>query len=145
VSRPDAQRATAAVLVLVLAASVAWVVQNRILAGPLSPFPGTEVRTQLFGGMDAYVDTRVRFTVAGEWQMEPTVGENDVVMWVEAPVEGVAAGDLVVHGRGGSIRVSRVYEVLSGGVLRVRADSGGREENVGADELLGIVIGVLYR
>lgn len=135
-------------LFIILMFTIAWVLNFRVLAEPQSPFPGTEVQTRYFQGYDAYLDSKINVTTAGRWDMENTINENDVVLWVEVSPENVSVGDIIYYENPSSPGDFTAHRVIGieNNTFHTQGDASSAPDpyTVSPAQLRGLVIGVIY-
>jgi len=136
-----------AILIVVFAILTGLAIKFMLLPNE-SPFPGTVDRSEFFG-YEAYVDSRIHFVRAGDWDMGNTIRENDAVMWVEVEPENVAVGDIIYYDNPlnpGEALAHRVVAIENSG-FKTKGDSSSILDTytVLPEHLKGMVIGVVYQ
>lgn len=142
-----------ALLVLVAITGAGWVWTasrpERVLPLPV----GIENWTQYFRGYDAYIGREVYASVVHGTSMQPTLSENDLIMWVEVNPSELRVGDIILfkHPTVPSIDnvAHRIVEVdVQDGEYEFRTagdnNSGPDLNLVPAGNVHGLVIGVVY-
>jgi signal peptidase I len=142
------------VLVVIVAITSAGWILAELKPQSVRPLPaGVENWTYYFRGYEAYLDQRIFSSIVHGTSMEPTLGENDLVLWVRADADALKVGDIIIfqHPTRPYIDnvVHRIVEVqLRDGkyMFRTRGDNSGLDQNlVPESNVHGLVIGVVYR
>lgn len=139
--KADRALKTGAILALLFAAALswAWVIESRLARGP-----GLRDISEYLDNRRALITGDVRITAAGDWGMGQTLREGDLALWVPAWAGRIEPGDIVLWGRENSIAAGRVVSTENGRFLAA-GDSGGNPYPVEGREILGVVVGVIYR
>lgn len=127
---------------------ITWSNPPRVL-----PLPeGVENWTQYFRGYEAYLDREIYASFVYGTSMEPTLGENDLTLWVRVDPSELKVGDIIIfqHPTMPYIDniVHRIVEVnVQNGEYKFRT----KGDNLGLDQhwlpggnVHGLVIGVVY-
>ncbi len=103
-------------------------------------------RTPYFYGYAAYLDSRIEFAVASDWNMGNTIAPGDTIMWVSAPQESIHVGDIVYYKApdSGKLVAQRVVDKTDTGLLVNGDNSSSEPVEIPFQNLRGLVIGVLY-
>jgi len=146
-----------ALLVLVVATGIGWLSSAlRPLHDNALPIPydNTYSWTQIFHGYEAYLDRRISYfnNIEGT-SMEPTFGENDVILWVEVNPAELKVGDIIVFYHPTLANppqiTHRIIEVrIQDGVYSFRTQGDNMPEPdqhwVPQEKIVGLVIGAIY-
>lgn len=129
------------ILILLLLAATAFSLVTGLLRWRTLHFM-PENRSEFFFGYKAFFSPLINFIWAGDWGMEPTIKENDAVLWVHLRPEDVLVGDIVIYrDNSGRLIGKRVVET-TGDSFVVRGD--GLQESLTIRSVDGIAIGVIY-
>ena len=103
-------------------------------------------RTAYFRGYTAYIDSRINFATASDWEMGRTIAPGDTIMWVSAPQENIHAGDIVYYKApdSGELAAQRVVDKTDTSLLVNGDNSSSEPVEIPFQNLRGLVIGVLY-
>lgn len=154
-SRPS-KRTTFAFFALVsilVITSAGWLYAESKPRNPGSLPEGLYSWTEYFHGYQAYLDKRIFSSIVHGTSMEPTFGENDLVLWVKANPNELRVGDIIIfqHPTMSYIDnvVHRIFEVqLQDGkyLFRTSGDnsSGLDRYYIPEANVHGLVIGVVY-
>jgi len=110
--------------------------------------------TEYFRGYQAYLDRRIFFSVVRTTSMLPTIGENDLVLWVKVDPGELRVGDIIIfqHPTLPDVDnvVHRIVEIQFDGsryTFRTKGDNSSSPDRYYVPEtnVHGLVIGVVYR
>lgn len=127
---------------------IAWSKPPRVL-----PLPGgIDNWTQYFPGYEAYLDNDIRGSNVSGGSMEPTFGDNDLILWVEVDnMAELGAGDIIIYKHPTKQYYDniahRIIEVGTGyreNQFKTRGDNSPEEYWVPSGNIHGVVIGVIY-
>lgn len=140
--KADRTLKTCFILAMLFAAALswAWVLGSRLAHG-------LELRdiSEYLDNRRALITEDVRITTAGDWDMGETVREGDLVLWVPADPDRIKPGDLVLCVSTNNLLTTGRTISTENGRFLVAGDSGGNPYPVEPHEIVGVVIGVIYR
>ena len=117
------------------------------------PYNNTYAWAEIFRGYEAYLDRRISSWVIRGDSMEPTFGDNDVVLLVEVNPAELKVGDIIVFDHptrpANPPMVHRIIEVrVRNGEYDFRTQGDHMSDPdrhwVSEDKIQGLVIGVIY-
>ena len=117
------------------------------------PYNNTYAWAEIFRGYEAYLDRRIASWVIRGSSMEPTFGENDVVLVVEVDPAELKVGDIIVFDH----PTRPDFPTMAHRIVEVRVQNGEydfmtkgdhlseRDQHwLSEDKIHGLVIGVVY-
>jgi hypothetical protein len=111
---------------------------------------GLRAMTEEFHNYKAFVDTEIKSIKAENWGMEPTISENDIVLWTWVRSSEIREGDIIVYHEppDNELVAHRVIWVDNtdpeNPVFQTKGDGLAENDPYFVDDELGMVIGVLY-
>jgi signal peptidase I len=122
------------------------------------PHDNTSEWTEIFHGYEAYLDQRIFYSTVSGTSMEPTFGDNDKVLWVEANPAELKVGDIIIYNHPTKpwegVVVHRIIKIMKNGEYRFETKGDNRSESdaetfissyfVSENDIKGLVIGALY-
>jgi signal peptidase I len=152
------EAAILALLALLTITGAGWFSASLKPAHENIPYDNTYDWTEIFHGYAAYLDRRISYSVVSGDSMEPTFGDNDVVLWVEVDPAELKENDIIIYNHptkpGEGPIVHRIIDIIKNGEYQFETKGDNRSESdaetpisayyVSEDDLIGLVIGVLY-
>jgi hypothetical protein len=110
---------------------------------------GLQAMEEEFHGYRAFVDTEIKSIKAENWGMEPTISENDIVLWTWVRSSEIRGGDIIIYEPPDNGLVAhRVIWVDNtdpwNPIFQTKGDGLAENDPYLVDDELGMVIGVLY-
>lgn len=148
-----------ALLILLAITGIGWVNAELKPKSGKIPYDNTYAWAEFFHGYEAYLDQRIFSSVVRGDSMEPTFGENDVILWVEVDnMAELKVGDIIIYDHptkpGEGPIAHKIIEIMKNGEYRFETKGDNRSESdaetaisayfVSEDDLKGLVIGVIY-
>ncbi|MEM3402404.1 MAG: hypothetical protein QW179_03160 [Candidatus Hadarchaeales archaeon] len=130
------------VVILILLAAVIFSLVTGVLRWRATVQAGLKDRSEFFGGYRAFISPLIEFSRAENWEMTPTIRENDTIMWVRAQPESVMTEDIIIYRRGNVLDVKRVLAITDNYFV-VKGDASPENFAI-LKQIEGIVIGVIY-
>ena len=140
-----------ALIVLVVITGEGWYVAWSKTPS-VTPLPeGVENRTEYFQGYEAYLDDNIHIAVYSGPSMNPTFKDNDLILWVEVNPAELKVGDIIIYEDPTNpyhklvahrIIETRIEEEVYG--FRTKGDNNPDPDHYWVDNILGLVIGVVY-
>ena len=97
-----------------------------------------------------YLDNSMGYYVVSGGSMHPTFSSNDVVLWVDFPIENLRLGDIIVYRQptlpDHPVIVHRVCDVAEPGRVRTKGDDQSEPGDyyVTGEYYEGLIIGTLF-
>lgn len=156
----DRKDLTILVLIILLAiAGIGWYLSARSDSprGEI-PYDNTYKWTEVFHGYEAYLDREISYSTVMGTSMEPTLSDNDKVLWVEVDPSKLEVGDIIIYDHptkpGSKQIVHRIIDIKKNGGYRFETKGDNRSKSdaktalsayyVRENDLEGLVIGVIY-
>lgn len=143
-----------ALFAILVVTVIGWLSARQHPAHENIPYDNTYKWTEIFKGYDAYLDRRIsHFDNIQGTSMEPTFGENDVILWVEVNPADLNVGDIIVFQHPTLADpppiAHRIIEVrVQDGKYSFRTKGDNMSEPdqhwVPQEKIIGLVIGVIY-
>lgn len=141
-----------ALLALLIIMGAGWFSTRQESTHENIPYDNTYDWTEIFGGYEAYLDRRISYSIVSGDSMEPTFGENDVVLWVEVDPAELKVSDIIIFAHptrpGHPPMAHRIIEVGQNAEYRFRTQGDNMSEPdqhwVPEENIQGLVIGVIY-
>jgi len=123
------------------------------------PLDNLQEWTEIFHGYEAYLDRRIFYSVVHGTSMEPTLSENDRIIWVEVDPAELKVYDIIIYEHptkpSSGLIAHRIIRIIKNEEYLFETKGDNRsvsdaETPIGAyyvseDDLKGLVIGVIYR
>ncbi len=151
------EKKTAVIILLLIAigiTGVGWLSAALNLEIGGSPPSGVDNFTEYFRGYEAYLDRRIFASIVHGFSMEPTLMDNDLILWVHVDVGELKVGDIilfrhptmpyidnVVH------RIAEIHMQDGKYLFLTKGDKLPETDRhlLSESSIHGLVIGVIYR